>query len=327
MASGPNPSALQTDAAAGRGRPGMFRSRLFYLVALFFAIALILPWTAGGYIIALMTAAFYFGVFAMSWDLLFGYAGEVNFGPTFLIGLGAYTAGILDNRYGWPIGWCIAAGTAAAVLGGLILAVPALRLRGPYFGLVTLVAVLLLGNVIVVMADLTGGEIGLTVPDVIAVDPKANYFIALGVMTVSGLLIWLLVHSPFGLILEAIGQDPVEASALGFNISKHKIAAFIVSAFFSGMAGAFLVFYLGTASVGSLIDISVGAQVVIGAVLGGRRSIVGGVLGAIFLIAAGEALRPLGTLSTFVVSLVALIVIMLQPAGFFGLLLHRRQKP
>ena len=57
--------------------------------------------------LGLLTLAYYFGVFAMSWDLLFGFADEVNFGPTFLIGLGAYTAGILDNRYGWPI-WLFA---------------------------------------------------------------------------------------------------------------------------------------------------------------------------------------------------------------------------
>jgi branched-chain amino acid transport system permease protein len=304
----------------------LIRSRLSAVIVIFLVVALILPFWVGTYVLGVLTAAYYFGVFAMSWDLLFGYAGEVNFGPTFLIGLGAYTAGIVDSRYGWPIGWCVAAGTAAAVVGGVALALPALRLRGPYFGLVTLVAVLLLESFVVVMSDLTGGEIGLTVPDVISVVPRTNYFIALAVMTLVGILLTALVRSPFGLILEAIGQDPIEASALGFNVSKHKLAAFVVSAFFSGSAGAFLVFYLGTASVGSLIDISVGAQVVIGAVLGGRRSIVGGVLGAIFLITAGELLRPLGTLSTFVVSLVALIFIMLVPSGMLGALLYRRDR-
>ncbi len=76
----------------------------------------------------------------------------MNFGPTFLIGLGAYGAGILNNRYGLDIPLCLAAGTALAVIGGLALAVPALKLSGPYFGLVTLVAVLLLQNLIVVFS-------------------------------------------------------------------------------------------------------------------------------------------------------------------------------
>jgi branched-chain amino acid transport system permease protein len=301
----------------------ILRARLFWLSLVFLVAALGLPWFVTGYILGLMTVAYYFGVFSMSWDLLFGYAGEVNFGPTFLIGLGAYTAGILDSRYGPGIGWCIAAGSAAAVVGGVALALPALRLRGPYFGLTTLVAVLLLQNLIVVTADLTGGEIGLTVPDVISIDGRVNYYIALAFMSLSGLALWMLSRSALGLILEAIGQDPVEAAALGFNVAKHKLAAFCVSALFSGMGGALFVFYIGTASVGSLVDVAVGVQVIIGAVLGGRRTIVGGVLGAVFLIAAGEALRPFGTLSTFVVSLIALVVIMVAPGGLLGLVLHR----
>jgi branched-chain amino acid transport system permease protein len=302
----------------------LLRSRLLWVVLVCLVLAVSLPWYTGLYVLGLLTIAYYFGVFSMAWDLLFGYAGEVNFGPTFLIGLGAYTAGILNNRYGLAIPWCVIAGTCAAVLGGVALALPALRMRGPYFGLTTLVAVLLIQNLIVVFADLTGGEIGLTVPDVISVDPRVNYYIALAFMVISGSILWALAHSPIGLILEAIGQDPIEASTLGFNVAKHKLAAFCVSALFSGMAGALLVFYMGTASVGSLIDVSVGVQVIIGAVLGGRRTIIGAALGATFLIAAGEALRPLGTLSTFVVSLVALIVIMLAPGGLLGVLLRER---
>ena len=165
--------------------------------------ASVLPFYLSGYILGLLTIAYYFGVFSMSWDLLFGFANEVNFGPKpFLIGLGAYTAGILDSLYQPPIWLCVAAGTLAAVAGGVVLALPALRLRGPYFGLTTLVAVLVLQNFIVVAASaLTGGEIGLTVPDVISIDDKTNYWIALGFMTVSGAILYALSRSPVGLIL------------------------------------------------------------------------------------------------------------------------------
>src|ERR1700735_3662292 len=151
-------------------------------------IASFLPLGVSGYILGLLTIAYYFGVFAMAWDLLFGFAGEGNFGPTFLIGPGAYTAGILDNLYQPPIWVCLVAGTFAAVAGGVVLALPALRGRGPYFGLTTLVAVLMLQNYVVVAASLTGGEIGLTVPDVISIDDKVNYWIALGFMAFSGAL-------------------------------------------------------------------------------------------------------------------------------------------
>ncbi|GAN76564.1 branched-chain amino acid ABC transporter permease [Acidisphaera rubrifaciens] len=292
-----------------------------FLVAL--AGLALLPFGVGGYVLGLMTLAYYYGVFAMAWDLLFGFAGEVNFGPSFLTGLGAYAAGLLNHYAGWPIPACVAAGAAAAVVGGVALAVPALRLSGPYFGLITLVAVLLLQNALVLNAGFTGGEIGLDLPDVLSADESTNYWIALAFMGLSGAILFGLSRSAVGLILQASGQDAVEASALGYNVTKHKLAAFCISALFSGLAGAMLVFYLGTASVGTVVDIAVGVQVIIAAVLGGRRTILGAAIGAIFLIVAGELLRPLGQLSTFVVSAFALAVILFFPGGFLGILSSR----
>jgi branched-chain amino acid transport system permease protein len=299
-------------------------SQVLLISAVVVAITAVLPFFVSGYILGLLTVAFYFGVFAMAWDLLFGFAGEVNFGPTFLIGVGAYTAGILDNLYQPPIILCLIAGTLAAIVAGVALALPALRLRGPYFGLVTLVAVLILSNFVVVAAGLTGGEIGLTVPDVITFDANTNYWLALGFMAVSGAILYFLSRSPLGLILQASGQDPVQTGALGFNVSKHKLAAFIVSAFFSGLAGALMVFYFGVASVGTFVDVTVAVQIIVAAVIGGRRTIIGGVLGAVFLIGANEALRPVGDLATFIVSAIALAVVLLFPSGFLGLLSRLR---
>src|SRR5215468_11152661 len=154
---------------------GFFTSRLFFISLVLVVITATFPLYVSGYVLGLLTVAFYFGVFAMAWDLLFGFAGEVNFGPTFLIGVGAYTAGILNNQFGWSVYICIILGALAAVVAGFVLALPALRVRGPYFGLTTLVAVLMLQNFIVVDAGLTGGEIGLTVPDVISISDTVNY--------------------------------------------------------------------------------------------------------------------------------------------------------
>ncbi|WP_428492825.1 branched-chain amino acid ABC transporter permease [Rhodopila sp.] len=298
------------------------RSRTFLVVAPALLVLALLPLGVGGYILGLLTLAYYYAVFAMSWDLLFGFAGEVNFGPSFLIGVGAYTAALLNHYWMWPIPACLIAGAIAAVVAGAILAVPALRLTGPYFGLVTLVAVLLLQNLLVLFAGVTGGEIGLDLPDVLSIDDTTNYYYALGFMTVSGAILFGLSVSPVGLILQASGQDAIEAAALGFNVTKHKLAAFCISAFFSGLAGAMLIFYLGTASVGTVVDIAVGVNVIIAAVLGGRRTIIGAAVGSIFLIGAGEILRPLGQLSTFVVSAIALLVILFFPGGFMGRLLQ-----
>jgi branched-chain amino acid transport system permease protein len=301
----------------------VLRSRNAWLAVVALLALYLLPLWVSGYVLGLLTVAYYYAVAAMAWDLLFGFAGEVNFGPSFLVGLGAYTAAMLNHYENTPIWLCLIAGAAMAVAGGVVLAVPALRLRGPYFGLVTLVAVLLLQNMIVLFSGITGGEIGLDIPDVLSVDDRSNYWYALGFMTISGGLLFGLSRSTAGLILQASGQDAVEAAALGFNVAKHKMAAFCISALFSGLAGAMLVFYLGTVSVGTVVDIAVGVQFIIAAVLGGRRTIVGAAIGSIFLIVAGELLRPLGELSTFVVSGVALVVILFFPGGFLGALRPR----
>jgi branched-chain amino acid transport system permease protein len=302
----------------------MLGSRNFWLAMAALVVLYLLPFGVSGYVLGLLTVAYYYAVAAMAWDLLFGFAGEVNFGPSFLVGLGAYTATLLNVYAAAPILPCLLAAAAAAVAGGLVLAVPALRLRGPYFGLVTLVAVLLLQNIIVLFSGITGGEIGLALTDVLAIDDHTNYWYALGFMTVSGGLLFGLSRSSAGLILQASGQDAVQAAALGFNVAKHKLAAFCISALFSGLAGAMLVFYLGTASAGTVVDIGIGVQFIIAAVLGGRRTIIGAAIGSIFLIVAGEILRPLGELSTFVVSSFALVVILFLPGGFLGLLAGRR---
>lgn len=299
--------------------------RFVLTAALVIALAVlgVLPLWASGYILGVLTVAYYFSVFAMAWDLLFGFANEVNFGPTFLIGLGAYGAGIL-NGHGFPIWASVVMGTLIAVAGGILLAMPALRLTGPYFGLSTLVAVLILQNLVVVFAGFTGGEIGLMVPDVISIDAGTNYWIGYGFMLICGAILYALSRSPIGLILQASGQDSVQAGALGFNITKHKLAAFIISAFFSGLSGALLVFYMGTASVSTLISITVGVQIIIAAVIGGRRTIIGAAIGTIFLIAMTEALRSTGELATFIVSALALVVVLVAPNGFMGVITGRR---
>ncbi|MGA7804061.1 branched-chain amino acid ABC transporter permease [Bradyrhizobium sp.] len=302
----------------------LLKSRLFWISIGAVAVAALLPLWLSAYLLGVLTGAYYFGVFAMSWDLLFGFAGEVNFGPTFLIGLGAYSAAILNNQFHLPIPLCLVAAAATALVGGVLLAVPALRLRGPYFGLVTLVAVLLLQNAIVIFARFTGGEIGMTVFNVLSIDAVTNYYYALAFLIVCAVILARIASSALGLILQASGQDPIEAAVLGFNVTKHKVAAFCISAILSGLAGAMLIFYMGAASVDTVIDIGIGVQIIIAAILGGRRTIIGAAFGAVFLIVASEFLRPLGQLNTFVVAAVALAVILLFPDGMLGLALRVR---
>lgn len=295
-------------------------------MVLIFAATACLPYLVSGYWLGVLTIAFYVAVYAMAWDLLFGYAGEVNFGPTFLIGLGAYTAGLCNTFLGWPVWICIPAGTAAAMIGGLALVGPALRLEGPYFGLVTLVAVLLLSQVITFFAGYTGGEIGLALMDILTISSTGNFYYAFALMAIAALVLRILVRSPIGLILEAAGQDATATEALGFSVTKYKVVAFLVSAFFSGLAGAMTVFYFGTASPGTVVAVAVTIQIIIATIIGGRRTIIGSILGAVFLIVAGEFLRPIGQLSTTVVAVLALVVLVFAPNGFASIFGPRRQR-
>ncbi|WP_102223266.1 branched-chain amino acid ABC transporter permease [Acidimangrovimonas sediminis] len=303
----------------------ILRSRLLWLMLPALVIAAVGPWWLSAYYLGVLTMAYYFGVFAMSWDLLFGYAGMVNFGPTFLIGLGAYGAALLDTYAGAPIVVCLIFGGLMSIIGGILLALPALKLRGAYFGLVTLVAVLLLRYFIVIFSGFTGGEIGMMVPDILSIDTATNYEYALWFMAASALILVIISRSSLGLILEATGQDPIAAAALGFNVAKHRLAAFCISALFSGLAGGMMVFYSGTASVGTVIDISIGVQIIIAAVVGGRRTILGAMIGSIVILLADELLRPLGQLNIFVVSGICLAVIIVFPGGLLGLM-HRQRE-
>jgi branched-chain amino acid transport system permease protein len=318
-----SPTVSADPRAPGRPRGPRWQT---VLALLFFALLACVPLLATGYYLGVLTFAFYVAVYAMNWDLLFGYLGEVNFGPTFLIGLGAYGAGLCNTLWNWPVWACIPAGVVAAIVGGLLLAGPALRLKGPYFGLVTLVALLILSDLITIFANYTGGEIGLALPDILTDSSTGNFYYAWGLMAVTAGALWLIVHSPLGLILQAIGQDTDAARTLGFNAAKFKIFAFVLSALFSGLAGAMTVFYFGTASPGTVVALSVVVQIIIAAIIGGRRSIFGSVLGAIFLIVAGEVLRPFGQLSNAAVAVLGLLVLLFAPGGFVSLFHSRSEK-
>jgi len=200
---------------------------------------------------------------------------------------------------------------------------PALRLRGPYFGLITLVSVLTLEQVITIFAQYTGGEIGISLPGMLSASNLVNYYLALGFMVISAVIFLTIAGSPIGLILQAGAQDPIEAESLGFNLTKYKVLAFGVSAFFSGLAGAMLVFYLGTASVSVVVSISVVLQIIIAVIIGGRRTIIGPILGSLFIILTGQWLQYLGQLDYAAVSLLALIILLIFPDGIAGMLLKR----
>ena len=297
-----------------------------YSTILLIAVFCGLPLVLNEYQLGILTFSFYMAVFAMSWDLLFGYLDEVNFGPTFLIGAGAYIAALCNVYLGVPIWLSVVLGGLAALLCGYLIAKPALRLTGPYFGLVTLVAVLLLEGILMIFSRYTGGELGLTLQDVISIHTKTNYYFALLFMAVSALVMKIIVWSPLGLIMQAVGQDQVAASAMGFDVTKYKVFAFLISALFSGVSGALLVFYLGAIAINVVVAVLVTVNVIIAAIIGGRRTIVGSIFGSIFVVVVGEILRPIGTLGVAGLFAVALVVVILFPNGLLGIMQNVRER-
>ncbi len=301
----------------------ILKNRLVLIFVVIFAISSLFPLLFSLYMIGVFTTAFYFATFVMSWDLLFGYSGEVNFGPTFQIGIGAYTTALLNIHTALPLSVCIAGGTLSSVIAGLVLVAPALRLRGPYFGLITLVSVLLLSQIITIFAQYTGGEIGLSMPGIITINQIKNFYLGWGFCAISAVILMIIANSPLGLILQASAQDPQEAESLKFNITKYKVIAFSISALFSGLSGALLVIYLGTVSVSLVISIAVVLQIIISAILGGRRTIIGPILGAFFIILFRAWLQPLGQLSYVIVSIMGLMVLMFLPDGIISLFMGK----
>lgn len=302
----------------------VFKNRIILIGVAIFVAASLIPLFFSLYIIGVFTIAFYFAVFVMSWDLLFGYSGEVNFGPTFQIGIGAYTAALINLNTSLPLSLCIIVGALAAVVSGLLLVAPALRLRGPYFGLITLVSVLLLDQLVTIFAQYTGGEIGLSLPGIITVSQVKNFYFAWGFCAISAIILFIISNSPIGLILQASAQDPQEAESLKFNVTKYKVLAFSISALLSGLSGALLVIYLGTVSVSLVVSIAVVLQIIISAIIGGRRTIIGPILGTLFIILFREWLQPIGQLSYVVVSILGLGVLMFLPNGIISLFLGKR---
>ena len=167
-------------------------------------------------------------------------------------------------------------------------------------------------------------NIGISLPGILSINSMVNYYLALGFAATSAIILLVVTASPVGLILQAAAQDPVAAESLGFNIVKYKVLAFALSALFSGLAGALLVFYMGTASVSVVVAISVVLQIIIAAIIGGRRTILGPILGSLFIIITGEWLQSLGQLDYVAVSILALIILLFFPDGIAGIVLRKR---
>ena len=216
---------------------------------IFFFSLFILPLiTDNRYTLLILMFTNIYVIFAVSWDLLSGYTGQVNFGHALFFGVGAYGSALLYKYLGWQPGVTIPLGALIATLVGVVTCFPALRLRPPYLSLLTMAFPLILVGIVYAFPPVTGGSYGIMGLPRIADSRVVEYYIILIVMAVSVLIMWKLTDARSkyvrtGLIFHAIREDEIAARASGINTIRYKILAFAIGGLFAGIAGASLPMY------------------------------------------------------------------------------------
>ena len=269
------------------------------------------------YVLRIVTLTCIFAIFAASWDLLAGYAGQVNFGHALFFGAGAYGSALLQLRLGWSPWLTAGCGIAVAAALGAAAGFLCLRLRGSYLSLATLAFPLIALGLLFAFPDFSGGELGVSGLQRFALSPLANYYLAATAMLVAVFGLWLLADSKFGLVLHAIRDDEVAARASGINTPRYKLAAFAVSAAAAGLSGVLYAHFLRVAGP-STLETALSFQVVIWGIFGGLATIYGAVAAVFLLYPLTEWLgsfKAFGELRLLIFAVIVLLVLLFMPRG------------
>jgi branched-chain amino acid transport system permease protein len=260
-----------------------------------------------------------FGIVAISLDLLMGRTGQISLGHSGFFAVGAYTAAILNHRYGVDlVGGAVAGGLLSAAT-SLILGLPATRLRGHYLGIVTFGYGIAVDQIALKWTSLTGGDQGIHVqhPVLLGLDvgsPVRMYYISLVALAITAWLVYNLGRSRLGRAFAAIKDSEVAAAAMGVNVARTKVLAFVVSAFLAGAAGslyAFLTSFVAPENFGIDVTLLFFAMVV----LGGMGSIAGAIGGAVVVDAIRNAAATVSGLSLAILGAMIVLVVVFFPNG------------
>ena len=268
------------------------------------------------YILLILIFANIGAVYAASWDLTAGVAGQFSFGQVLFFGIAGYISGALNLFFGLPPLLTIPIGGAFGVLVGLIVGLPSLRLKGPYFRMVTLIFPGILTGIILMYPEITGGEIGFYGLSPISSEIVTAYYASVLLMLVSIFILLRIVSSRIGLVFRSIREDEDVAEATGINTTKYKLLAWAISGFFAGIAGGFQTHQLMNISP-FVFGVVYSFQAILYAILGGIGTIIGSVGGSYLLTILNELLRYITDLRSMMYAVVMIIVYLFIPMGIY----------
>jgi branched-chain amino acid transport system permease protein len=257
-------------------------------------------------------------ILAVSLNLINGYTGQFSLGHAGFMAVGAYTAAVITNQFGELnailsgavfLGALLGGGLAAAVA-GLVVGIPTLRLRGDYLAIVTLG----FGEIIRVILqnmNAVGGARGLSVNH-----GWTNFFWAFGFAAVTVYVVTALVHSTYGRGFIAVRDDEVAASAMGINPTKYKVTAFVIGAFFAGIAGGLYAHSKQFITPGGF-NFMQSITFVVMVILGGMGNTIGVIIAAVLLTLLPEFLRPVAEYRMIIYSLLLIVLMLTRPQGLF----------
>lgn len=253
------------------------------------------------YFLHLVVMAGVFVILTSSWNLLTGYAGQMNLGHAAFYGIGAYASALLCMKLGISPWITLFLGGAVSACFGLLLGIPALRLSGPYLAITTIGFAEILRLVAMNWVGLTRGSLGLYgIPPLTPITlgglnitfhaEQNSYYVVLGLIFLTVWSIRRFTSSAFGISLRAMRDDEIGAASIGININRYKLAVFTLSAFLAGVAGAFLAHYQRLVSPETL-SLGETFTVLTMTMLGGLGTIAGPIIGAVLLTFLSEGLR------------------------------------
>jgi branched-chain amino acid transport system permease protein len=262
-------------------------------------------------------------LFASAFNLLFGYVGLMSFGHAAFLGSAAYIAGYSAKSLGFTPELAIVSGTAVAALLGWVVGALAIRRAGLYFSLITL-ALAQMVYFLCVQAPFTGADDGLQgVPrgrllGVLSLDDTiAMYFVVVAVFLFGLAVVYRTIHSPFGAILQAIRENEPRAISLGYDVHRYKVLAFVISAALAGLAGATKTIVLQFAT---LTDVhwSTSGDAVLMTLIGGVGTVMGPVVGALFVASLEHYLVALGSWVSIIMGLIFILCVLVFRSGVVG---------